>query len=189
MQRSRDAKIRKGMGMKILAAFGLFAICATAAFAEDFPTVAGGKVSDAQFKEGKTVLFFWTTWCPYCRKQIDFLKEQVKQFEDRGVNFVYINVGEDEKKVTAFVTENGMPADKVVLNPDSSLAYTYNVQGFPTYVFMHKGEDLTQANFFTEASLQKSLKLFDAMDAYDKQEAAKAAAAAPGAAPVAQEKK
>ena len=164
---------------KVIIAAALAVACVAPAFADDFATLAGGKVTSAQFAEGKTTLFFWTTWCPYCRKQIEFLKSQIKQFDDRGVKFFFVNIGEDEKKVAAFVKDNGIPADKVFMNKDSSLAYRYNVMGFPTYIFMHKGEELTQSNFFTDATLAKTLKLYDAMDAYDKQEAAKAAAAQP----------
>ena len=62
--------IQREIMKKSFAACAVFFVLMSAAYADDFLTVSGGKVTSAQLVEGKTVLFFWTTWCPYCRKQI-----------------------------------------------------------------------------------------------------------------------
>ena len=55
----------------------------------------GGPV---EVKQGQvTVIEFWATWCPPCRKSIPHMNELFKKYKDRGVAFVGVS---DEKPET-----------------------------------------------------------------------------------------
>ena len=73
--------------------------------------IKGEKVDD--FAAGKTyVIEFWATWCGPCRASIPHLTELAHQFKDKDVQFVGVDVWEnDPRKVQSFVSEMGDKMD------------------------------------------------------------------------------
>ena len=60
------------------------------------------KISD---EKGKVVfVYFWTTWCPYCRTEMKFLEEEVWQkFKDNpNFSFIAIARGETNALITKY---------------------------------------------------------------------------------------
>lgn len=43
--------------------------------------------------KGPVMLVFYTTWCPYCKKEIPILKQIYQQYNDKGLQLVAINAG------------------------------------------------------------------------------------------------
>lgn len=82
-----------------------------------------------------SVLIFWTTWCPYCLRQTPALVEAHRQWGDRGIQFVGINVKEDFGAVEPYVQEHGIEYP-VLLDADGVTAAAYAVQGYPTTYFL-----------------------------------------------------
>ncbi len=82
-----------------------------------------------------TVLSFWTTWCPYCRRQTPVLVDAYQQYAGDGIRFVGINVKEDHGVVEKYLTKNGVDYP-IALDADGQVASDYNVRGFPTTIFL-----------------------------------------------------
>lgn len=95
----------------------------------------GKMVNLSGYKGKPTILFFWTTWCPYCRKEIKVLNDMYPQMKKEGINVFAVNVGESSYTVTKFFNYN-MLNFGVLLDKDTNVADEYNVVGVPTYVFM-----------------------------------------------------
>ncbi len=81
------------------------------------------------------LLSFWTTWCPYCRKQTPNLIAGYEKWRSTGVEFVGIDVKEAAGVVAAYVEQTQIPYP-IVLDEDGAVAQRYNVQGFPTTLFL-----------------------------------------------------
>lgn len=89
----------------------------------------------ADFKARSVVLFFWTTWCPLCRKELKLLNDLYPQLLNDGLEILAINVGERLYKVAYFAKSNKLNY-RVLLDEDTSVAYEYEVLGLPTCIIV-----------------------------------------------------
>ena len=96
------------------------------------------------------ILFFWTTWCPYCRKEIKVLNQMYSQLAKDGVVIFGINIGETSYKVKRFFRDYALNL-RILLDEDGKAADKYDVIGVPTYIFLDKsGRVISQVNNFPE---------------------------------------
>jgi len=80
------------------------------------------------------VLSFFTTWCPYCRRQTPVLVNAEQQYGDQ-IQFIGIDVREGTQVVQSYVETHGIPYP-VLLDERGRTARTYGVNGFPTTYFL-----------------------------------------------------
>lgn len=146
-------------------AAGLF-ILVSCAFAEDKKPLSApdfqlqdihqDMVDFVDYKERQPVLlFFWTTWCPYCEKELTILNDRYAGLVKDGVEVLAIDVGEDADTVINF-TKNYYLAYRVLMDRDTSVSRSYQVAGVPTYVLVNKnGKIIFQDNYFPQAEYKK----------------------------------
>lgn len=125
-----------------LVAAGLFGVAAvkapTRAELPDLtlPTLAGAERNLADYRGQPVVLNLWATWCPPCRRELPMLS-QVEQ-NNPGVAFVFVNSGESKAQVQAFLDEQGLFFNHVLLDPQQRLIPRLNVIGYPTTFFFDR---------------------------------------------------
>lgn len=108
--------------------------------------LSGQSVNLSSYKGKQIMLFFWTTWCPYCRKELKILNEQYSVIAKEGILIVGVNVGESMNKVQRFFKGYQLNF-RMLLDKDGFLADKYDLMGVPTYVFLDKsGEVILQTN-------------------------------------------
>lgn len=83
------------------------------------------------------LLFFWATWCPYCRKELKVLNDKYMGLVKEGLEVLPINVGESAYKVGNFLQSYHLGLG-VLLDKDSSVAEAYRLFGLPTYYLIDK---------------------------------------------------
>ncbi|MCX5698597.1 MAG: TlpA disulfide reductase family protein [Candidatus Omnitrophica bacterium] len=107
----------------------------------------GGRAVNLSSSKGKPViLFFWTTWCPYCRQEIKVLNQRYAQIEKEGIVIFGVNVSEPDYKVQKFFKGYQLNF-KILLDQAGLLADKYNLMGVPTYVFLDKtGQVISQVH-------------------------------------------
>ncbi len=81
------------------------------------------------------VLSFWTTWCPYCLRQTPVLVDANREWSERGIQFVGINVQEERSAVEPYVAEHGI-AYPILLDIAGDTARAFAIQGYPTTYFL-----------------------------------------------------
>ncbi len=81
------------------------------------------------------VVFFWTTWATPSTQDKPALAAFLKQYENRGVVFYAVDVGETPEKVRAFV-EREKYTHPVVLDPQQEGAAAYRVTSVPAAVLI-----------------------------------------------------
>ncbi len=92
----------------------------------------------ASFKnKSPVVLFFWTTWCPYCQIALKNLSQTMADLKKEGVTILPINSGEPSAKVAKFAKNNGYTF-RIFLDLDSKVADEYHIYGVPTYFLVDK---------------------------------------------------
>ncbi|MCX5708806.1 MAG: TlpA disulfide reductase family protein [Candidatus Omnitrophica bacterium] len=96
------------------------------------------KVELASFKDKKpVVLFFWTTWCPYCQKALKDLNRDQLELSKEGYEILPINSGEPAARVARFAKNNGFTF-RIILDTGSEASDAYDVYGVPAYFLVDK---------------------------------------------------
>jgi len=96
------------------------------------------------------VLFFWTTWCPFCREELRTLKELYPKLTKEGWELFAINIEEPAYIVTKAVTKYDLNF-KVLLDLDTTVAHAYNILGVPTYILVNiKGQVVFRDHYFPQ---------------------------------------
>jgi thiol-disulfide isomerase/thioredoxin len=96
-------------------------------------TTTGEKISNESLKGKVVLLQFWTTWCPYCRREQKIVDALDKEFAAKGLVVLAINVGESKKLVNKYLQENPRSV-KIVLTDDTNLAAMFAAKSYPIYV-------------------------------------------------------
>src|SRR5271167_1516555 len=126
--------------------FLLLAICLAmntlAAAGEPAPnfnakTTAGEKFTNDSLKGHVVLLQFWTTWCPYCRREQPIVDDLDKEFRDQGLVVLAVDVNESKKKVKQYLEQNPRGC-RIVLTEDTNLAAMYAANSYPIYVVIDR---------------------------------------------------
>jgi len=64
------------------------------------PDLAGKKVSISDYKGKVILVFFFTTWCPYCSAEAPYIEKEIwKKLKSHGVQVLAVDVQEDKELV------------------------------------------------------------------------------------------
>ncbi len=111
-------------------------------------TTGGTNISLAQQKGKGVILFFFTTWCPYCRVKFPDFAREYEQYKSDNIELLVIDAGETQKKVSSFLArqKTALPFP-VLLDKDMAVSEAYDVVGVPTYVLISpEGQIVYQDN-------------------------------------------
>ena len=150
----------------LLIAVGLASVCASAGDETGQPaprfrakTTSGDQFNNASVK-GKVVLFeFWTSWCKYCEEEASLVDDIAKEFSDKGLIVLAVDVLEPERTVKQYLL--GHPRSvPIVLTKDTNLAAMYNAQSYPIYVVVDRDGNIAgeQRGAAGERGLRRLLK-------------------------------
>ncbi len=105
--------------------------------AKDFSLadLQGKIVSLSDYKGKPVILFFWATWCTYCRQEFPRLVEEHNVMVRKGIELLAIDIGEPKQRAENFLQGKnvGFP---VLLDMDSKVAYANNLVGVPTFILI-----------------------------------------------------
>ncbi|MBU3958250.1 MAG: TlpA family protein disulfide reductase [Candidatus Omnitrophica bacterium] len=107
------------------------------AFDFNLTDLDNNRVSLSDFRGSPTVLFFWTTWCHFCVKELRLLNNSYAQLTEDGFELLAINIGEPAYRVNDFI-KNYHLTSRVLLDEDETVAMAYGLIGVPTYVIVDR---------------------------------------------------
>jgi thiol-disulfide isomerase/thioredoxin len=118
-----------------------------------------GEMFTNQTVKGKVVLLeFWTTWCPYCFTEAPFVDKLNKEYGDKGLLVLTINVGESKKTVKKYLDQHPRTT-RIILTDDTNLGAMYQAVEYPIYVVIDKEGNIaaTQRGAAGEEALRELL--------------------------------
>jgi DsbE subfamily thiol:disulfide oxidoreductase len=129
--------------------------------APDFerPSLEGGApIALSSFRGQVVVLNFWASWCAPCRLEAPGLRRVSERYRDRGVRFLGVDYRDDDAAGLAFVDEFRLRYPSVT-DPSGSLAYDYELVGFPTTFIIDPAGTIRYrfVGYLTEDVLEKAL--------------------------------
>jgi thiol-disulfide isomerase/thioredoxin len=82
------------------------------------------------FEKGRVyVVEFWATWCGPCVAGMPHLSELQKEYKDKGVTFLGVNIWDDPKNVAPFMKDRGKGRDGADLTAgDKLMGYTVAIE-------------------------------------------------------------
>ena len=107
----------------------------------ELASLGGGTVSSSSFAGKVVLLEFWATWCTPCVAQARILEPLHRDFADRGVEFVAINLGEDPRTVAEYVERTPFPYE-VLLDPRDELSSRLGIYALPTVMIVDAAGEL-----------------------------------------------
>jgi|GEM_PF-1850170 len=101
------------------------------------PQVDGDETGPPDFGGKVVVVDFWTTWCGPCRLQAAYLESMHEDYDASEVQFLAVNLGEDEATIRTFLAQNPFPYP-VLMDVDNALSTRYEIYGLPTVMIIDK---------------------------------------------------
>lgn len=92
-----------------------------------------------QYHGQVVVVRFWADWCPYCYDEMKALEPVYRQYRDRGLVILAINVMQPPETVQPFVDRLGLTYD-ILLDRQGEVMRGYRVMGLPmTFIVDRQG--------------------------------------------------
>lgn len=109
------------------------------------------------FSAPKTILFLWTSQCPYCISELVNLNSH-PEFE-KDISFYYINLGDKKylvERVALSLKLRDAIKKKIILDPTNRFAEQFDISGVPTFIFLRNGK-VVDHSFYLDAKLLKEI--------------------------------
>ena len=106
--------------------------------APDFELVdlEGNKHRLSDYKGEGVFLNFWGTWCAPCKKEMPYMENMHKAFEDKGVHILAVNIKESNLKVETFRDQYGLTFP-IAIDKDKSVKEA-KYRALPTTFLINK---------------------------------------------------
>jgi len=126
--------------------------------AQDFLSLTGERITyQALIEKPKVVLFAWAVWCPYCRRELERLSQECKNFG--GVEMFFINLGDKKPAIDKYTESKKFEScimERIILDQGFFIARKFNIVGIPTYIFLKNGEPVKTSHFFNQGMLSSA---------------------------------
>jgi cytochrome c biogenesis protein CcmG/thiol:disulfide interchange protein DsbE len=97
----------------------------------------GGAVALSDLRGQPVVVNFWASWCPTCREEAADLEKVWRDYKDRGVAFLGVNVSDVREDALGYIKEFDVTYSNGP-DPGKEIYDDYGVTGFPETFFVNR---------------------------------------------------
>lgn len=114
-------------------------LLAKPASAFTLPLFDGGTLRLEELRGKVVFLNFWASWCPPCRAEARTLEAAWREYRDRGIVFVGVDIQDKEEDARAFLLEFAITYPNGI-DRGNRIAFDYGVWGVPeTFIIDRDG--------------------------------------------------
>ena len=110
--------------------------------------------------KGKPIIInFWTTWCVYCKTEMDYFQELYNKYKDEA-EFLMINATmQDEKQEVYNYIKEKAYTFPVYYDINGNAISAYKITGYPVTIFINKDFQInrTHQGMIDKETLQKNI--------------------------------
>lgn len=101
-------------------------------------TLDGNTIHLSETKGKPTLIYFWTSWCGYCKRELSTIQEVYEQYHNQ-INLITINITKSDnlEQVSQYVKENQFTFP-TLLDEYGDVSRTYQILGTPTSFFINQ---------------------------------------------------
>lgn len=118
----------------------------------------GSAANLRDFADRPVALNLWATWCPPCRREMPLLAEYARARPE--VTFLFVNQGEAADTIAAYLGNQRLRLEHVLLDGEARVAQHFGAAALPTTLFFAPGGKLaaTHLGELSRATLDDYLK-------------------------------
>jgi peroxiredoxin len=98
---------------------------------------AGKPLALADFRGQIVLLNFWASWCGPCRQEMPILEQLNRQYRNKGVALLGVNVEPDSSAATDWLKATPV-SFPILFDVDSKVSKLYQVEGMPNTVILDR---------------------------------------------------
>ena len=98
---------------------------------------SGRPLSLADLKGRIVLVNFWASWCGPCRKEMPILEQLNRQYRNKGVTLLGVNVEPDSAAATDWLKATPV-SFPILFDVDSKVSKLYQVEGMPNTVILDR---------------------------------------------------
>lgn len=120
----------------------------------------GEKHRLSDYKGQGVFLNFWATWCKPCETEMPYMNNQYKQYKDKGVQILAVNIGESDLAVKKYVERKQLNFP-ILIDKDGSVQTEYGVNPLPISFLIDKEGKVVKIHTgtMTEATVKEYMEL------------------------------
>lgn len=99
-----------------------------------YTSLAGAEVTPSTLTGKPMVINLWASWCPPCRREMPMMADVAATNEEAA--FLFVNQGENEGTVQAYLEREGLTLDPVLLDGLARFSRHYTTPGLPATLFI-----------------------------------------------------
>ena len=80
-----------------------------------------------------TLVQFWASWCPFCRKDLPRVKELFTKYQGKGLRLLTVSIDQDLEALKTFVQQEQLAYPVIPALTNQQLPELYENQGVPGY--------------------------------------------------------
>lgn len=129
----------------------------------EFTSLAGKKVTLADYAGKYVFLNFWATWCPPCREEMPSIQRMSDALSGPDFGVLAVSVGEDRDTVSSFLKKTPFTFP-IVLDPHGENSMMFVGRGIPTtYILDRQGRAIAGTVGGRAWDTSESLETFKSM--------------------------
>ena len=100
--------------------------------------INGKEYTLADFRGKYVYIDMWATWCGPCKREIPYMKELEKEFEDAEIVFLGLSIDRDKNAWKEMVRSGELSGVQLYLGPQSKFQEAYRIEGIPRFILIGK---------------------------------------------------
>jgi thiol-disulfide isomerase/thioredoxin len=127
-----------------------------------FQDIEGKSINTANFKGQITIIDFWATWCPNCKKIVPSIQDIEQKYNGKKIRFLHINTQEkgenDVQTVQDFIAKQKNSIFKTFFDTNEFVYNRFRINNIPTIVIIDtNGKIRFRIEVFEDEDLERKI--------------------------------